>query len=136
MKRTYPHRIPRNKPLRLGKQTLVVISEEKTRLFSHAVPKGLRDDSFQVIVPPESSPNARHKALLWDAAMDPAPGPCVIVVFDDKVPALDDLMMFSGESDRVVLCGKDAGTLYRSALLRVLEIAEKADFQSRAFARL
>ena len=128
MRRTYPHRTKRDKTLRLGKQALAVISEEKTRLFSHAVPKGPQDDSFQVVVPPESSPNAPHKALLWDGAMTPAPGPRVIVIFDDKTPALDDLLMFSGESDRVVLSGKDAGTLYRSALLRILEIAKKGEF--------
>ena len=67
--------------------------------------------------------------------MTPAPGPRVIVVFDDKTPALDDLLMFSGESDRVVLSGKDAGTLYRSALLRILEISEKGGFSKVGYLR-
>ena len=135
MSREYKHREKKRpdgtpKGLRLGDSAIAVVSERETLLLSHAVPEGAADDSFRAIPPKEGESKEAYRNLLRDAAMRPGPGARVIVAFEKRTPALEDLFMFSADSDHVVVSGKkaEAGVLYRSAVRRILEIARKGGF--------
>ena len=124
LSRNYKHREGK-KDLRLGDNALAVVSESETLLFSHAVPEGISDASFREIPPEEGESKKKYRELLWQAVMDIDEGSCVILTFQKKSLSLDSIFMFSSESDCVVVSGAIEGMLYRSAIRRILEIAQK-----------
>ena len=140
--RAYKHREKKGrdgspKTLRLGDSAIATVSEGRTLLLSHAVPEGQSDDaSFQVIPPLQGESASRYRSLLWNAAMMPGEGSRVILVFQKKGLALDNIFMFAADSDHAVISGRGAGALYRSAIRRIADIARRGGFNKFALQKL